>query len=555
MRVLSRLLIVVFGIYFALVSAAQSPTKEIPSQPQVPFWTVLLDPVCPVTAFPGQAHESLNATSELRVMYFPQAKDAKLKTSTSLSLQIAFNGPHFFNNRVLVSFTRKGGHWEALVPLEKSHPSYAMFSIQDGDTSVVDDNGGKYWDVVFCRPDGEKDANGLMQQAESYSGETWPFAMRRETDFSKAVSLLETAIANNRFQTSLTLTKMWEYKAKRDGDTPATYAKLAGEMERYLDEHKDDANAQFGVGNFLRLYYKKLPPDFVDRTTEKLDANAKDPGFSFREYVALGRAEGEPDPQKRLAAIDQVIAQYPISQELDSAYSSRFFTCATLKDVACAESSLAKYREASQAKAAQGIPDFNSQALYLQMAELYAQQSVKPDAALELTDEAERLLEPMRQPGNEEGVSWVESQIAETRARIYLGMRKYDLALAQAQKAMIRFEKSAEAHFVLAQAYAAIGNKTKALEEYFNAALMPSNKDLEYRAELQSFYLAHFGNQKQFETALHKQIADRFQAANYVPKLLEQPAPKFEFTTLKGEKFDAANLNGKIVVINFWSPG
>jgi tetratricopeptide (TPR) repeat protein len=201
------------------------------------------------------------------------------------------------------------------------------------------------------------------------------------------------------------------------------------------------------------------------------------------------------------------------------------------------------------------MPDYMSQGLYLEMAELYAQQNVKPDAALKLTDETERSLEPMRRTDNDEVVSQVESQIAETRAQIYLDMRMYEPALTQAQKAMTKFGKSAQAHLILAQAYAGHGDNAKALEEYFNAALVPSNKDLEYRAELQRFYLAHFGNEKQFEAALHKQIADRFQAANYVPKLLEQPAPKFEFTTLKGEKFDSANLIGKIVVMNFWSPG
>ena len=100
-------------------------------------------------------------------------------------------------------------------------------------------------------------------------------------------------------------------------------------------------------------------------------------------------------------------------------------------------------------------------------------------------------------------------------------MHNYDLAVQQAQKAIAKLEKNAETHFILAQAFAGAGQKSKALDEYFNAALMPSNNDLEYRAELQHFYLAHFGNEKQFEAALHQQITNRFQAANYVPKFLK----------------------------------
>lgn len=554
MRVLSRCLLVLFGIVLAVSSVAQLSAQQVPTQSQAPSWTLLMDPVCPVAPFPGRTRESSNATSELRVLYFPTSKDAKLKDSKSLSLQVAFNGPNYMNNRALVPFTRKGDHWEALVPLGETYRSYTIFSIKDGEPSAVDDNGGKYWDVVFCRPDGEKDLNGLMQQAESYAGEVWPFGIRREKDLNKVVSLLEGAIANSKFQNSMVLTKLWDYKAKRDGDSAETYAKLAAEIEHYLDEHIDDATAQFGAGNFLRMHYKKLPPDVVNRMTAKLDTNAKDPGFSFREYVALGRAEDEPDPQKRLVAIDQVIAQYPKSNQLESAYFSRTQTCVALKNVACAEAALTKYREASQAEAAKGIADFMSYNQYILMADLYAEQNVKLDAALKLTEEAHSSLESLK-VGNDDFISQVESQIAETRARIYLGMRKYELAVAEAERAMTTFEKRADAHFTLAQAYTGAGQKSKALDEYFNAALMPSNKDLEYRAKLQHFYLANFGNEKRFEAALHQQIVNRFQAANYVPKLLEQPAPKFEFTTLKGEKFDSVQLNGKIVVINFWSPG
>jgi hypothetical protein len=110
-------------------------------------------------------------------------------------------------------------------------------------------------------------------------------------------------------------------------------------------------------------------------------------------------------------------------------------------------------------------------------------------------------------------------------------------------------------HSDIAQAYAALGDKRNALDEYFEAALMPSNKDLEYRAELQRFYVKNFGNEKNYEAELNHRIAARFAAANYVPKLLDQPAPALEFTTIKGERFDATALSAKTVVINFWSPG
>jgi hypothetical protein len=70
---------------------------------------------------------------------------------------------------------------------------------------------------------------------------------------------------------------------------------------------------------------------------------------------------------------------------------------------------------------------------------------------------------------------------------------------------------------------------------------MPSNDDLKYRAELERFYRKNFGNEKEYQAALNKRIADRFQATHYVPKLLDQPAPVLEFTTLRGRSLTPRN--------------
>lgn len=154
-----------------------------------------------------------------------------------------------------------------------------------------------------------------------------------------------------------------------------------------------------------------------------------------------------------------------------------------------------------------------------------------------------------------EFTQYMEARCAEIRAHIYIALDQPSQAVAEADKALPVLKENAEAHFVVAQAYALAGKKQKALDEYFEAALMPSNDDLKYRAELERFDRKNFGNAKKYQAALNKRIADRFQAANYIPKLLDQPAPALEFTTLKGEKFDSKELSGKTVVLNFWSPG
>jgi tetratricopeptide (TPR) repeat protein len=350
---------------------------------------------------------------------------------------------------------------------------------------------------------------------------------------------------------------LWEYKAERDGGNAQGYTKLSKEIDQYLAEHRDDKRAAATVGNFVVRHQDQLPAEFVERVVSTLDAKRNDPKHSLRAQIVYTRAVKETDPRKRLAALDAFITNYPEAVEVSIAQVSRLSTFVELKDTRGAEAALASYRIArARDRDLIGPNGFN---VYLQMAQLYIDSHEKLDTALQLVDEAQETLKAFPGPHGitipTEVKQQVEARCAEMRARAYLVLHKPDQALAEAEKALPGLKESAEAHFVMAQAYALAGDKSKALDEYFEAALMPSNDDLKYRAELERFYRKNFGNEKDYEAALNKRIADRFQATHYVPKLLDQPAPVLEFTTLKGEKFDSKELSGKTVILNFWSPG
>jgi hypothetical protein len=123
-------------------------------------------------------------------------------------------------------------------------------------------------------------------------------------------------------------------------------------------------------------------------------------------------------------------------------------------------------------------------------------------------------------------------------------------------KKSAEISKSAESYFAKAQALAANGQMKEALDAYFEAALQPSNKDLEYTAALEEFYLKeHFGSRRQFAANLEAKRAERFKASGYKPELVDQAAPLVEFVTLAGQAFNHENLAGKTMVVNFWSPG
>ena len=532
-----------------LAFGQQPPEKQ-------PFpWTVLTDPACPVPNYYGT--QAPNATKELRVLYFPQGRASKLKDPQSLALRIGYNYPG--SNASMVPLTRKDDHWEATIALEPIRAMYAIFYVTDVKTGAIDDNGGQLWDVKFCSAQGGRDPSNILRDAQSYTGVNWG-GLRRPKDYNKAVSILEVGMAQTP-NIQYWFNDLWAYKAQRDGDDTQAWTKLSKELSQYLAEHPNDPAASMVVGSFVVSHQDKLPAEFVDQTVDALDAAPADKKtgrkHSYRSDLEYLRAIREQDVHKRLAAIDSFIAKYPDTPQIAFAYEVRFYTLVDLGDVAGAEGSFAKYREMLSKD--KNYNDPNSYNADLALVRMYLDKRTKLDMALSLIDQARESANRATNPGQrlpDWFVKSLDAQCAELRARVYVAMKKPDLALPQARKSLELNPKNPDAHFVLAQALAATGDKQKALDEYFEAALMPSNKDLEYGSELQKFYLdKKFGNLDQFNAELQKRKTARFLASKYTPATVDKPAPAFEFASLKGEKFDAASHAQKCVVINFWSPG
>ena len=540
------LITIVLGCCFG---AAQQSAQTAAPTPVVYPWAVLVDPVCPVSLSP----QIPSSSREIRVFYFPKAMGAKLKNPKSLSLQIAFNGPHYSDNNEVIPFSRSDDYWEAVVP-QKIRVAYAVFDIKDG-SGALDDNGGQYWDLVYCDPQGQKDPSGLFAQARSYKGETWPLGIRRSRDMAKAVSLMEKVVATNDRGPSWALRTLWEFQAQRDGGDAKAWKSVAAETDELLAKNPDDISTQQIVAGFVIDHQEDLPPDFVERTINALDSKRIGQSNRWRGELAYNRAVRVVDPKKRLAAIDLFITTYPNATQSTFAQAARFYCFLELKDITNAEAALASYRSTT-AKHPE-IVDEGSEDMAL--AELYIEEDTKLESALSLLDRSsKRLNAEMKSSPTAYGAGIRESMDAQfeiDRARAYLALHRFPSALDHADKAVAAQMKSAEAHAILAAAFAATGNKQRALDEYFEAALRPSNKDLDYRAELERYYRQYFGDLAQYEVELNRRIAERFQATNYVPALLDQPAPTLAFTTVRGERFDESALKGKIVVVNFWSPG
>lgn len=541
-----------------LLSAAWAAAQQPAEQKYPLIFPVYVDPVCPVTSFslPGVP----NLTRELRVMYYPQAKQAKIKRPESLHLYIGFNYPRMPNNSADIVFAQKDDHWEALVPLDRSHSGYAIFYVKDNKSGVIDNNDNKLWEVTFCTPLGDRDVNSILRQAESYTGVSWPFSIHRTKDYSKAVSLLEGFVATDQraSKASFAYESLWNYKAELNGGDAKAWAGVADEIDRYIQSHLDEWQAVRAIGNYVVRTQDKLPAAFVDRVIPQIDALKTDSKNPLKAQLMYSRAIRIRDPKRRMAAIDEFIRTYPDTVEVVFALNSKFYDLAAQKDVAGAEAAFAaalKSREAHKDEV-RNLDDYN---LFLMLADLYIDKRVKLDEALKLADQSRATLKSeSTQPGilvPPEFLASMDASIAQTKARAYLALNQPQQAAAEAQKAVDK-RKSAQTYLILAQARATAGEKQKALDAYFEALLLPSNNDTKIAAELTDFYIKQgFGDEVQLQAELDKRRQERFKSANYTPALVDKPAPEFEFISFSGEKFATSTLAKKTVIINFWSPG
>jgi hypothetical protein len=541
-----RYLLLTWSLAVTLAAGAQDVSSTGPAKPRTsePFAAIALDPVCPTVAY-----GSAVSAQQIRVSYFPSSSRAKLKDPQSPTLELAINGPNWADNTLIVPFTRKDSHWEVTVP---GKPFYNIFYVKDEKAGQMDDNDGQYWEIEYCNPDGGLTVLGAMLLAESYAGEQWPVAggqwplgIKRKKDYTTAVSILEAAIGRqgeNLLPWFQAIERLWEYEAQRDGGDAPAYAKVAQEIDKFLSAHQQQQGS-VPVFNFLSEFQDKLPADFVERMAQAIEARA--PHSEVRAMLLYSRSLRERDPAKRQAEQEELLAKYPESGYAMSIWADKLRAAAAQGDLAGAEAAFAAWQKFFNPKKFIAPTD---PSVYLSLVQLYVDKGVKLQQALKLIDEAESVA-PESQ-GN-----FYDQRFAQARMRVYLGLRQPALALAQARKISL-LAQTASDYSLLAQVYAAAGERDNALDAYFKAALLPSNDDLNYREQLGQFYVKnHLGDRARLAAELEKRRAARFAAANYVPALVDRPAPALEFTTLAGEKFEEAALRSKLVVLNFWSPG
>lgn len=563
-KILLYLIIILGSCLPARRVCAQTPANESQSAA-----VVTIEPPCPVEpprpAKPGDR----SSTVPVRVRYNPAAPGAKLTAPESLTISLAINASYYANSHRTFAMSRAAdGAWETTIPLE-SFWAFLIFFVKD-QSDRVDSNHGDYWQVLSCGPDGAATSMATYYLAASYAGAVLAPGIQRAVDYARAISILEQDMKRHPDRIA-SASEVWRYQMKQAGETDAAYTKLAGEIEQFIIDHKDNESALNAVLRFVSTstWKRRLPAVLLDKAQAALLAvNPKSPMIGELKW---GQIREEKDLQHRVTLYREFLQSYPQHDYTQSAYAELFTTVAyEIKDEAAAEKAFEDWRRFEP-----GMAD-----VLAAMGRFYVDQKIKPEKAVELLTQAIELCqEQVKSSTRRSGITrrLVVSCVAPDPGnpapgqaqldRDFAQMRYYR-GLAQAQRgewaasiedlafASRVMKESTKIALRLGEVYEKAGRKQAAFTAYLEAATAPQQTSREPMAALERVFLSgKMGTRAELDRRILARSRERRTkaGAEFKPVPLDRSTPAFEFTTLRGQKFDNAALRGRPAVLTFWA--
>jgi thiol-disulfide isomerase/thioredoxin/predicted negative regulator of RcsB-dependent stress response len=537
MRVYRYAAFILFVIASTLSLTGQQAQKDRPEP--LFYFVALTDPACPVTGFASPAP----VTKEIRVFYFPMGQGATIKKPQSPVLHLVFDNGSDQDNELTLPFTRQEhGEWLATVPVKERFPRYAVYWIEDRESKQADTNDGKYFEVPFCDPHGQREEQSVGFEAESYTGKLEAHGIERPTDYAKAVEVLEGYIQPPSRGPNL-ISSLWSYKLKLHGDTPEARPSLLTEINKFIRDHSTDGFGLLDALNFA-AYRDWFPRETMESLVKAIEN--KYPNVNPRVFILQARASRERDKAKRITLLWEVVDKYPNSQEADFARKTLLLE---VEDISQREKLYQQLRTK--------YPDDPFQPF--RMASMYVQANQKLPEALALLDEADKLFDKNLQD-KQPKIHYIESTIKDTklyiaimRADILIRLGKSGAALSILQPLRGEFT-SGSSYCLLGTALEDTGNKRAAIDAYLEAVVRPSKDDKKANATLERLWLSEkLGNKQDLQRRIEAKLVQNFSNADYVPRVLGHPAPDFDLTTFHAERLTSSQLRGKKVILDFWA--
>ena len=543
------------------ISAQTSPAKSQSAS------VVTIEPRCPVEPPRPAKRGERSATVPVQVRYNPAAPGAKLTAPESLTISLAINAPYYANNQRTFTMSRAAdGVWETTIPLE-SFWSFLIFFIKD-QNDHVDSNQGDYWQILSCGKDGTHTSMATYYLAASYAGDVLAPGIQRAVDYPRAISILEDDMKRHPDRIG-SISEVWRYQIKQAGETDAAYTKVAGEIEQFIVDQKNNEDALTAAVRFVSTWKRRLPAALFDKAQAALlSLNPKSPIIGELKWDQIRE---EKDLPRRATLYREFLQSYPQHDYTQSAYAALFETVAyQIKDEAAAEKAFDDWRGFEP-----GVAD-----VLAAMGRFYVDQKTKPEKSVELLTRAIELCQSqVKDPVPRSGITRRiivtctppdpgnptpgQTQLDREFAQLH-----YYRGLAHAQRGEVAesiadlefaariMNESTKVALKLGEMYEQAGRRQAALTAYLEAATMPQQSSREPTAALERVWL---GGKMGTRAGLDQRILARSRerrakaAAEFKPIPLDRPAPVFEFTTLKGEKFDNLAMRGRPVVLTFWA--
>jgi thiol-disulfide isomerase/thioredoxin len=532
---------VVIGLLGAAVVAggARALAEGVPAVAEPSYFASLTGPACPVT----DSDQHWVETTQLRVLYFPESANAKIKNPKSLVLHIVFNNGESTGDVRSIAFSeRDGAAWIATASLTRWKEKFAVYWVEDPETKQSDTAGGSYFQIPFCTARGVRAERSEQFEAESYTGVLGKYGIQRPQDFRKAIEVLEEYIRPPEHGAFL-LSHLWQYKLHLGGNTPEARAALAKEIDDYAQKHSEDAFGLMDTLNFA-AYQDWIPDETIDRIATTVEK--RDPKAGSHMFALSARANIERDREKRVILLRKLIEKYP-----DSEFAQDARIRLILSELTDLHEREAVFEQSQRV-------DPNDANLMTLMAEIYVDANKNLERAETLLDQADKLFDanPPQEWNSgrytEAFIRLRKGRIAILRAEILVTQGKSSEALAILVPREKEFQQGTS-FYVLGQALENTGQKRAAADAYLEAVIRPSSKQEEATAALRKIWKEEkIGDEKELQARIETAAGERFRSKKYSPRLISTTFDDVELTTLSGERIATSQFRGKTVVIDFW---
>jgi thiol-disulfide isomerase/thioredoxin/Tfp pilus assembly protein PilF len=365
------------------------------------------------------------------------------------------------------------------------------------------------------------------------------------------------------------VSEVWRYQVKQAAETDAAYARLAGVIEHFILDQKDNEPALTAAVRFVSNWKKRLPAGLLDKAqTALVTLNPKSPVIGELKW---GQIREEKDLQRRATLYREFLQSYPQHVYTQSAHAQLFETVAyEIKDEAAAEKAFEDWRGFEP-----GVAD-----VLAAMGRFYVDQKIKPEKAVDLLTNAIELCQgQVRNPSRYSGINRrimvscaapdpgnpAPGQAALDRD---FAQMRYYRGLAQAQRGELEasiedlefaartMNESTKVALGLGDVCEKAGRKKAAFAAYLEAATAPQQSSREPTTALERVFLGgRMGTRAELDRRIMARSRERRAkaAAEFRPVPFDRPTPAFEFTTFKSQKVDNAALRGRPVVLTFWA--